>query len=389
MAPGYPLFLAIFKHHLLWALVAQSVLGVGVCFVVGLFLTARSGLYVGLLGAALLAVDLPSATYDAIWENESLFRDVLFVGVLMALLSLARQRFDGAARLLGLGAAVLLGAAAFVRPIGLALAPLAALPFILRAGESIGSRLLWSAMAISLTCLVMIGWTVRNYRQRGIWAFSTISGYNMYYYDAAYIRSVNTGQDLLASQKALAQELGFNDPWETPDSYYRLMWKRGLQTVLASPFATSKMVGRSLVWLAIDPIASPLAAMLGMRVTGETHTGRQFSGALDRGAHFARHPMMGALLIFQFLCVAFEWVGVGRCLSRLRSDRSRDMLTIVPAALVVLFLFLLSALGAGPAAVVRFRVPAMPYIAMLAALGWVPSETRSSKLPGVPIFRSA
>jgi len=319
----------------------------------------------------LLALDLPSATYDAMWVTESLFRDVLFLGMLLSLLSITRGGFDRTAKAYGLVAAVLLAASSFVRPIGLGLVPLAALPFILRREASLGSKAAWSALAVGLSCLVLVTWTGRNYRERGVWAFSTISGFNMYYYNAAYIHSLNTGEDLLASQKALAQELGFKDAWETPDSDYRLMWRRGLKILMAHPLATLKMISRSLIWLAIDPIASPLAAMLGIREGSEPNEGRQLSGAVTRGARFMRHPVMGALLIFQFLCAAFEWLGVGLCLFRLRWNLGRDMLLMVPAVVVMVFLFMLSALGAGPAAVVRFRVPVMPFIVMLAAIGWL------------------
>jgi hypothetical protein len=63
----------------------------------------------------------------------------------------------------------------------------------------------------------------------------------------------------------------------------------------------------------------------------------------------------------------FMWVGVGITLKQVRREPRRQLpLILIP--LGVAFVMLL--IGAGPTAIARFRLPAVPFLAILAGVGW-------------------
>jgi hypothetical protein len=110
--------------------------------------------------------------------------------------------------------------------------------------------------------------------------------------------------------------------------------------------------------------------------------GPQFDlGRQLRGADFSRKiltvlsfPGLLVLMLIQSLVLAFTWIGVGLAW-RGRREAVPDRQSVI--AVPLLFAFLLLVAAAGPEASDRFRVPAMPALALLAAYGWSSSLKRT------------
>jgi hypothetical protein len=88
-----------------------------------------------------------------------------------------------------------------------------------------------------------------------------------------------------------------------------------------------------------------------------------------------------ALLFLQLILMIFLWVGVGLAIGRLRGAAPSNVwlvLTLLCAGLLLLVA------PAGPEATERFRVPAIPMLALLAAFGWAPSGLSSDSMDTRP-----
>jgi hypothetical protein len=81
-----------------------------------------------------------------------------------------------------------------------------------------------------------------------------------------------------------------------------------------------------------------------------------------------RSPALTALVLLQLASIGFAWGGVARDLIHMDRTSSKEAACVlIPLGAVVLML----ACAVGPAAHARFRVPAVPFLAMLAGVGWL------------------
>ena len=144
------------------------------------------------------------------------------------------------------------------------------------------------------------------------------------------------------------------------------MHSRGLNVLLAHPWATAIITFKGFLQNCFWVQRQTLGGFL---------FGPQFDpGRQLRGADFSRKlltalsfPGLLVLMLIQSLVLAFTWIGVGLAWhGRREAAPGRQRLIAVP----LLFAFLLLVAAAGPEASDRFRVPAMPALALLAAYGW-------------------
>ncbi len=77
--------------------------------------------------------------------------------------------------------------------------------------------------------------------------------------------------------------------------------------------------------------------------------------------------------ILQFALIVMTWIGVDRVLASLRGKTPREVALILIPLSVALSLMILAA---GPEAYARYRMPAAPFLAMLAGIGWCPRAAR-------------
>ena len=181
--PGYPLFIAT-----LYALFGRNVVVIAfvqvlidtvstiLTYYLGLRLVSNKAAFLGALGYAL---SLGPAIYAVLIMTETLFTLCL----LGAIITFTRYRDRNQVRWL-VGGGLLIGIAVLIRPIALFF-PLAALLLIWVDPLTRGRRFLTNGAVFLVTVAAVVApWVLRNYRTIGLATVSTISSYNLLYFNA-------------------------------------------------------------------------------------------------------------------------------------------------------------------------------------------------------------
>jgi 4-amino-4-deoxy-L-arabinose transferase-like glycosyltransferase len=285
-------------------------------------------------------------------------------------------------------AALLCGAAILTRPIGVVL------PFVLGpalvlwpSASTRRSRLMPALVFTGLALLAPLGWTVRNYQAAGVPQLTSLVAINAYYHRAAQVEAERLGVSVedVRQQFLEGASDGVASPRETGTAL-ATMERRALDIVLSDPlgYLASHLagIGQLLgpdkdVWVQLRVGAPPdsgparsLSEFVNVRFDGHQDTG---------GA--PRILAVGQLVLLYGLAI----IGL---VTGFREPRSRAPLALA-LALILYFLVM-----SGPEAYARFRVPMMPFVALLSALGltWLRqrlvltknAETTSSSLRSEP-----
>jgi 4-amino-4-deoxy-L-arabinose transferase-like glycosyltransferase len=163
-APGYPLLIAVIGPPAAEVTstptrvkTAQSFLGAGVVWLIGLIAWRSLGPRAGIIAAAGAAVYPPLVWMCAYVLSETLFSAIALATVLALDLAMHRARTHRAGAAGALAAGLLAGAATLVRPVMLFFLPLALL-WMVRRRPALAIAFVAAALA------VILPWTARNYR---------------------------------------------------------------------------------------------------------------------------------------------------------------------------------------------------------------------------------
>jgi hypothetical protein len=365
--PGYPLLLTILPDNLRWAVTIQALFSASICLIIGLFSYWQWGFKAAVISEVLLTLDAPSIVASASIMTDMPFQALLTTAVILQLYAIRRARLDAKAVWMIMFAALLLGCALMVRPIAIGLIFFAVTPALLISGMSRTRRLGLCAAAVAIPVLMIKVWEARNARLGGICTLSTIAVYNLYYYRSAGVIAYTTGTSLTEVQILLARALGLShpSPFLSPPVYYE-MFKRSMQILRSNALATSILSFRILIWLAIVPDRANLNAILGTNARSSQFLVAS-SDIVLRIKDLLHSPTLTILVLSQMALIAFMWIGVGRALLGLLGRKRQDvvmLMYLLGIALLMMFL------AAGPEAIARYRAPAMPFLAMVAGVGW-------------------
>jgi hypothetical protein len=158
------------------------------------------------------------------------------------------------------------------------------------------------------------------------------------------------------------------------------MDRLAFRILAAHPIEAVLMTVQGSIYLAVAPMRSPLARMIGTAGASPGDGLNAGAPSLERIRNTLRtmlqSPLLSALVVFEAALTLILWVGLA--LAAIRCIRTGG-----DYRLWVLYLLsmgvLLVILAAGGEADVRFRSPAIPLLATAAALGYFP--TRQSLLP--------
>jgi 4-amino-4-deoxy-L-arabinose transferase-like glycosyltransferase len=402
--PGYPLFLSAMPS-LRTALFVQDVLGAGVCLLVGLFAWRQWGLIAGILAELLFGFDIPSIFWGNRVMSDTLFTSLITSVMLLQLVAIKKGTLDLWTVAAIVGAGLLLGIAALVRPIGQVLIIEAPIPVLLLHRVSLQKRLALILAALCLPIIVIVGWPYRNYERRGIWTFSSDGALNLYVYTAGQVIAYETARplaevqaDMLRSLPRIEDSNSLNSSSKTSPDWSKTFGvkpvRNGVEeegwisTFDADPAKMQQAAVRILLDHPWAVAVVTLEAFLKNCFWVERHElgtflfgpgfdlGRAEEGLGIGGRLFATlaYPWLSFLIFAEFALLVCAWVGVGLALARIAHPRLGSVALILIPLCGALLLLAVAAFPATPQA--RYRVPAMPMLAVVAAFGWTAGPRR-------------
>jgi hypothetical protein len=348
--PGYPVFLVPFLAHLRLAVLIQAALGALVCFVVANFARRRAGPIAGILAALIVAVDVPTILNSKELITEALFQAVLTPAIFAAL--------EGNPFLAG----ATLGIAALIRPVAEVLVPLVAIPFAVKRN--------WrgTIAALSLPILIIAAWAVRNDRVAGVFTLTVEGPMNLYLYtapaviarhDQVALENVRLSFDRDAAAQVHARPSGGDAQFdqlygsdstvsvlETDPALSSFLLSRSMAVILAHPIDFAINTFDGFIKLAFEPY--------------ELQTGWQ--GLIANPRAFLGIRL--AATAFQCVVLVVIWIGVFRTFWR--RPRDWEQWILLGAALMLV----LPASIYADAISMRYRSPAISFLAVLAGIGW-------------------
>jgi|GEM_PF-1832835 len=355
--PVYPLVLAalyaVGGHRPVLGVALGVVFGVLACVLAAQLGRDAYGGAVGIVAGFLLAIDEVSAVYSIMLMTETLFT----VFILLAALDQGRYLREGR-MVRAVSSAIWTGLAILTRPIGLFL-PLLSGPVL----AGIGPNRTRQLRVVLTASVVIVGmafptvWTLRNYLVSGLAQPTSLIAINGYYYRAVPLEGASPDPNL----PRLAALPGSSTGDENAH-VLMAMENRSLQLVLANPLGYARIHASGILRM-LGPDRDALGQLTkGVPPTAVSAT--TVSSFIAETVHNHRPETSGiildlesAQLVFLYaLAIVGTWAGI-RQLGRTRH-------TILFWSLIGYFLAI-----SGPEAYPRFRVPIMPFISILAALG--------------------
>jgi len=411
--PGYPALLGLLPN-LRSVIAVQALMGAAICLMLVAFMRPRWGSKAALAAGTLIALDVPSIQYSCLIGTDILFSLLLAAAVISQLWIISRGVLDDKAAMVALLAALLLGADALVRPVGQVLILAAPLPVVMVRPRSGRQQALVLLATLVISATLNLAWMVRNWVRAQLFTVSAEAGYQIYFDRAAESVWLHRGASLHAQEFFDAQDYLYDQLCLTQPGYcipyvqkqdraghnriggsrdlisdscqvsgrfncssysyaaYRAMWGRGLHICIHDAAAVGLVTLASFAFMAVNPYDSSVYQLLGIKRVKTGSLNNRYLEALGT-------PRVGAVTLWTGALLAFIWAGVILCLWQLASrKRESDMRSLLYPLLLALALM---AVSAGPleSLQLRFRVPSIPFLAMVAAVGWFGASVKCSR----------
>lgn len=371
--PTYPVFLvAVFATagHQPWLVALLQILVGSLTAVLAYKLAREISLpHVASVIAGLVVALDPVAAMN----SNRILTETLFTFLLVAGLWLLVRYWNSHSLRWALASGLVLALATLTRPINQFL-PIALLPLCVLALR----HLPWRQWATGVLLFVLVslvlpyGWAYRNYQEAGIFTLSTIGDTNLAYYRARAVLAEAEGisQDEAWDKiqghietTAAAQKLG-------PSEIVTLQREEAVAIFRRYPMLTLSMFVKGVARIVADPGYTITCTLLDRQSTAfECFPGKSSMnepGLL--GKAFGKLGQMSAAqvltLAWSGLLLAFVYVSAALGVAQLVRERRW-----LPLAFSLLLIAYFVGLAAGAESNSRFRIPAMPFVALLAGTG--------------------
>ncbi|MDX9755714.1 MAG: glycosyltransferase family 39 protein [bacterium] len=371
--PGYPAFIVAIRllvgNSLIPLLLVQAILSGVICFLVYWLARRRCPEPFALLAAMVVAVDPATIHHTLLPLTESLFT----LALVFAVIALVRWKSSVSLYWLA-GSALGLSATVLIRPISMYLViPL--LPFVWRTERSWQKTLLYPILWLILFLAPMAGWTLRNAVVAGVPTYCSISSYSFLLYRGAGVKAKLEGIPFMEAQSLLKQEMAeaqAASPLPLRD-YLQAVKQKGLNYVIQHPIVYARVHLEGMVRALFGPAVCYLSWRLGGTQEGLGILTALENGNLREGLASLPYARLGVSIVelgFSLALIGFSVWAVWR------ASRGRDW-ELVLMGVVCLYFILISG---GPEAGARFRVPIIPFLAVLSSYAfslWWPGAKRS------------
>ncbi|MEO0179853.1 MAG: glycosyltransferase family 39 protein [candidate division WOR-3 bacterium] len=347
---GDPIRPVVFLQAILWALMGMGIM---------IFAEKKFGFASGLTSGLLLITSPLSLKYGPSIMSENLFTPALVAGAMVFL----RARESGSLRLFALSG-LIFGLSALVRPsslpLGLLLALLVGRPFPKKGLAFLG---LWVAP---------IGmWVIRNWLTFGFPFFSTVFFLNIIAQNAPRVIAVAEGISLKEAEMRVAEDL--RERYRADESWFydpvrlRTMLPYGLEVIKEHPkeYLLLHAKGTALCFLPLDP--GSLGITLGFWEASPVDPFELINQAMIRPAEalrtaresFEKFGPLGLTLFVFIILHTLTLYGLATAGAiRLRGEFAAVALSLITVGALVFM--------TGPLGSPRFRLPAEPFLALLA-----------------------
>lgn len=359
--PTYPLFIAVFNFlggGMAIVLFIQIVISSLSCVLTSkLAMNLFPDNWFAWWSGLFLAFDIPSVI-----NANLILTETLFTFLILSSLFLIFQQRQKNIFLFGI-AGLLIGAGILCRPIGVLL------PFVLLA---FGNRIGWkptTVLCLSAVLMVM-PWVVRNNVIFGRPFISSISEINLLLHTGASIRAERENKSTVDIQQEVMLELESAHKWKGDESdivpFLDYCRTEGWKEIQTSPQIFAKQSLMAFVSFMMKPERGFIEQLMGNNsIKNKALTGRSkmdSNSAFDRFIHESNRITVATVLVQ----VVIHFVFLICCLFSLIYFLKNRNWRIILLLIMIVYL----GLGASITEVsARFRVPAMPYIYLLAVAG--------------------
>ena len=367
--PIYPLFIAFFywlfgeqSLPIILAQILLSVLTIYMTYLIGKEVLSEAA---GLMAAFLMAVSIESITHAFFLLTETLFT-ILFLGSIFAYV-LYRQRHKRTWIILS---GMMIGLAILCRPIATYFPFIFLLLILFDWEKAVRERLIKAVLYALSTLAVIVPWVLWNYTSTGIATITTISNYNLLFYNAASLQANQLGLNEEQVRENLndqvSQTLQARSLSDTPlnrDLIYRELARK---IISSDPLRYIYLHLKNDVNTLL-PGVTDLTEILGVTVGGKgTLAILNKDGLMAAINHYFEDKVwligiFAPAIVLLFLTYLADLAGVVTLV------REKKWFALSILLLPLLYLLLIP----GASSNQRFRVPAMPYICLLAAQGSV------------------
>lgn len=358
--PGYPAFLIAadaLSGTRAGTLLGQVLLDTALVLLTGLLGRLLVSLRVGLIAAAFQALSPVAIAASCRLLSDSLYAFLLTLVVLLLI-----SHFKTGRRRSLIAAAVVMAAACYVRPVGLAMAAACAVVLLFRP-----KRFRRAGAFAAIMIAAIAPWVARNAVVADYVGFSSFAADSMYRYSAPKLLAETEGITEQAAADRMLADLHRHrqaEALDTPGDFARYRKREALKIIAAHPWTYAKIHARGCLafWL---PGATDVLEVAGL-TTGQrgTLTVFQRRGLVAAARHYFEGNIAAMILAAVMSVVpAAKYFGVMVSLAKkLRPG-------ISAAGWLMLLLVAVGALAGGPAATARFRLAVEPLLSLAAAYG--------------------
>lgn len=368
--PGYPALLAVWKE-VFGSYTFFPVLQIILVYLTALMIYHLGYLLfrplVGVLAATLFVLDPNILFHSLVILSEIPHVFLMVLGTY--LLFLPRERFSIPPECVS---GILFGLAVLVKPVSLYVPAIFVLYLLVSRWKSKqvaqNNHRAWrSAFVFFLVYVaVLMPWSIRNYHVSGVWGISSVSSFNLFFYTVPEFLSFKDHITPDEGRMRLSRELALPDAPLSDLKYAPALQKVALRYIAENPlqfagfyavktipfFFSSSLDNLFTVYNDVRraTIFHPSTANL----TNFLLKGDVKSVLLDFKAHpaiFAEQILLGFLILFALLALI------------LRKTQRAELI-------LLFFVVAYFAAVTGPVAYARFRVPASPFLFILAAVGF-------------------
>ena len=369
--PVYPFFVAgiyaVSGYRVYMVLLLQIVMGAVSCLIIYKIGTLLFNNKVGFLAGCLLAVDFASLLYANTLMTETVFTFLFLVSIYFVARFLKRSSI----KYLVWGG-LFMGLATLCRPVSLCF-PVFLVVFFIFSGflkrTRLLSRITNGLIFVLIFLLTLSPWLIRNTIVFGFPRIHSM-GIMLLTDNAAYLEQARSGRSFEEIQREFGKELenlvkGKN---LSEAEEVKVAQKLGLEKIMKHPILYARVHLAGALPMLVEPASSEFWRLLGREPGGIHILSRFLTGGLQGVIVAVRSSKSFSQICYivgtmTFLGVIYLGLIVGLI----------ELLLKRKYSVVILFLAILGyfLLAVGPLGNMRYRVPIMPYVMLLAAYGLI------------------